>query len=58
MIKIIATAVAAVLTYFLAEYTFIKLINFLFYSNSDASILKTHINSWMGPNYSIMNVTT
>jgi hypothetical protein len=58
VVKICVTLGVCILTYFLADYTVIKLVNFLFYSNSSADVLKTHINNFVPENFNVSDALT
>ena len=58
IIKVVSTIVAAVVTWFLADLTIVRLINFLFYSNSSSTVLKTAIDGWVPQDLSVKNILT
>lgn len=58
IIKIVATLIAAILAYFLTDYTVIAIINFLFFSNSTAETLKTPIDKWIPHNMQVEDAIT
>ena len=50
--------VAAIIAYFASEYTYIPLINLLFYSNTNADVLYNLIKPWFPDNFKISDIIT